>query len=106
MATLPIQKELHHVLGHTGYNELMTVADHVKKTTHDQVIKTTENRFEKRLIEFKGIFDTKFEKIDIKFEKIDIKFEKLNDKIDSHFKWMITLWLTQMLTIIGFLLKK
>jgi hypothetical protein len=110
MTHLPIQKELHHILGHVGYNELMVVNEHAQKTTHDQVIKTAETRFEKRVIAAKNELivrmDTKFEKVDARFEKVDAKFEKLNQKIDANLKWMVALWLTQMLAFFTLFYKK
>jgi chaperonin cofactor prefoldin len=69
-------------------------------------------RFDKVDVRFDKV-DARFDKIDARFEKVDVRFEKLeesidarfekaekntdakldklNDKIDSHFKWMITL---------------
>ena len=96
-----------------------------------KLIELVETRFEKKLVETKldlkdfvnekieqleRKLETRFEKIEARFEKIELRIQKLEEKVEalhikfeekfsSHLKWMIALWLSQMIALIGILLK-
>lgn len=95
MITAPIQSELLKKLGNTGYNELMILMDFTAHTQHDRTLEVVENRFERRLAEFSNEISDKINQAEI----------RLTDKINNQLKWMVALWMTQMLTILAFFLK-
>ncbi len=60
--------------------------------------------FHQTLIRLESILDSMDKKFETKFDGIDKKFDSQNAKIDSHFKWTITLFLGLYGTVVGTLI--
>ncbi len=46
-------------------------------------------------------FEKRFDHIDAKFDHIDAKFEKLDSRIDSNFKWLLSIMLAGFGSLLG-----
>ena len=60
-------------------------------------LNATLQRFEKRF----DRIDARFEQIDVKFAHVDAKFEKLDSRIDSNFKWLLSVMIAGFGSLLG-----
>lgn len=111
MSTLAVYQDLLSALGNPAYNQLMDVVDNSGKMQHDRVVETVELRFEKRLgDEMSGmrrdiaqLKDYLVNRMDIHADKLVARMDVQSDKVDAQFKWMVAMWLTQMIAMVGIL---
>ena len=67
-------------------------------------LNVTLERFEKRFDQIDAKFDLidiKFNHIDGKFDRMDAKFEKLDSRIDSNFKWLLSVMIAGFGSLLG-----
>jgi hypothetical protein len=86
-----VYQELLNALGNPGYNELMDILETSSHVQVERTMETAEFRFEKRLSEEMGL---------IRKEISELK-EYLIDRMDAQFRWMVAMWLTQMIACLG-----
>ncbi len=100
MVTLVVHQELLSALGNPAYNQLMEVVDNSGKMQHDRAIETVELRFERRLGE--EMSGMRREISEMKHEISQFKDYVLG-RMDAQFKWMVAMWLTQMIAMVAIL---
>ncbi len=82
VSLFPIKERLIKILGKDEYNELTELFNQAREDSIQHPIEKSEDKFEHRLLEF----------------KIELK-----DEMRNPLKWMISLWITQMVAIISIL---
>lgn len=67
-------------------NDIINIKDFYNHETRLSIVENAIISIDKR---FEQV-DKRFEQIDKRFEQIDRRFEHLENKMDSHFKWIIS----------------
>ena len=86
MTLIQFPESLEGKLGREGASDLIELLNTRENQQLDYTIEQVEDKFEKRLT-----------------EEISSLEKRILEKFDSHIRWMIGLWLTQMLGIFGIL---
>jgi hypothetical protein len=66
-----------------------------------EAIGSLESRLDKRLQAFEDRMDRRFEQVDQRFEQVDRRLESLDAKVSRQFVWLVGLYVTTLVAMIG-----
>lgn len=91
MTFVQFPESLEAKLGRDASSALIELLNLRESEQLDHTIEKAENKFEKRLVEETSKLDTKISNLEI----------KIFEKFDSHMKWIVGLWIVQMIATMG-----